>query len=83
MRRYGRVLHGSRPLRAVRLEESEDVIRILGILFFLLSFSWMTLSAQAVQAALANPELSPSYQSEEGEKKEEEEEEEDEEPDCE
>ena len=61
------------------LEESEDVMRILGVIAFLLSLSCIMLPTQTAQAAAANPELSKSYQSEE-EKKEEEEE--DEEPDC-
>lgn len=59
-------------------EESEDVVRILGLFVFLLALSCLTLPAQPVQAATANPELSNSYQSEE-----EKEQEEDEEPDCE
>jgi len=54
------------------------MVRILGILVFMLSLSCLTLPAQTVQAAAANPELSKSYQSEEEEKNEE-----DEEPDCE
>ncbi len=60
------------------MEESEDVVRILGVLVFMLSLSCLTLPAQPVQAAAANPELSKSYQSEE-----EKTDEEDEEPDCE
>jgi hypothetical protein len=44
----------------------------------MLSLSCLTLPAQPVQAAAANPELSKSYQSEEEKKQEE-----DEEPDCE
>lgn len=63
------------------LEESEDVVRILGVFVFLLALLCLTLPAQPVQAAATNPELSKSYQSAEEEKKEEEEE--DEEPDCE
>jgi len=59
-------------------EESEDVLRILGVFVFMLSLSCLTLPAQPVHAAAANPELSKSYQSEEEEKNEE-----DEEPDCE
>ena len=60
------------------LKETEDVVRILGVLVFMLSLSCLTLPAQPVQAAAANPELSKSYQSEE-----EKTDEEDEEPDCE
>ncbi len=59
-------------------EESEDVLRILGVFVFMLSLSCLPLPAQPVHAAAANPELSKSYQSEEEEKNEE-----DEEPDCE
>lgn len=70
----------SRPLWTEQLEGSEDVIRILGVVVFLLLLSYVTLSAQPVRAAVANPELSQSYQSEEGEK---EQDEEDEEPECE
>ncbi len=81
MRRYSKIVYGGRPLQTVWMEDSKDVIRGLGILVLLLSCSCLTLSAQGVRAAAANPELTPSYQSEEGEKKEEEEE--DEEPDCE
>ena len=80
MRRYGRVLYGSRCPRTVPLEESEDVVRILGILVFMLALSCLTLPAQTVQAAAANPQLSKAYQSAEEEKNEEDE---DEEPDCE
>ena len=60
------------------LKETEDVVRILGVLVFMLSLSCLTLPAQPVQAAAANPELSKSYQSEE-----EKTDEEDKEPDCE
>ncbi len=60
------------------LKETEDVVRILGVLVFMLSLSCLTLPAQPVQVAAANPELSKSYQSEE-----EKTDEEDEEPDCE
>ncbi len=58
------------------------MVRILGILVFMLSLSCLTLPAQTVQAAAANPQLSKAYQSAEEEKKEEDEDE-DEEPDCE
>jgi len=78
MRRYGKVFDWSRCPRTVPLEESEDVVRILGILVFMLALSCLTLPAQTVQAAAANPQLSKAYQSAEEEKKEE-----DEEPDCE
>ncbi len=78
MRRYGKVFDWSRCPRTVPLEESEDVLRILGVFIFVLSLSCLTLPAQPVQAAAANPELSKSYQSEEEKKQEE-----DEEPDCE
>lgn len=78
MRRYGKVFDWSRCPRTVLLEESEDVVRILGILVFMLALSCLTLPAQTVQAAAANPQLSKAYQSAEEEKKEE-----DEEPDCE
>jgi hypothetical protein len=71
----------SRPLWAEQLEGSEDVIRILGVLVFSLLLSYVTLSAQPAQAGVANPELSHSYQSEEGEKKQDGED--DEEPECE
>lgn len=70
---------GGRSPWTAPLEESEDVIRILGVVVFLLSLSCIGLPTQTAQAAAASPELSKSYQSEE-EKKEEEEEEE---PDCE
>jgi hypothetical protein len=80
MRRYGRVLYWSRCLWTVPLEESEDVVRILGVFVFMLALSCLTLPAQTVQAAAASPEASKSYQSAEEEKKEEDE---DEEPDCE
>ena len=64
----------------VPLEESEDVLRIVGVFVFMLALLCLTLPVQPVQAAAANPELSKSYQSAEEEKKEEDE---DEEPDCE
>jgi hypothetical protein len=82
MRRYGRVLDGGRCPRTVPLEESEDVVRILGVIVFMLALSSLTLPVQPVQATAANPELSKSYQSAEEEEKEEDEDE-DEEPDCE
>ena len=71
-------LYGSCYPRTVPLKGTEDVVRILGVFVFMLSLSCLTLPAQPVQAAAANPELSKSYQSEEEEKNEE-----DEEPDCE
>ena len=80
MRRYGRVLPGSHCPWTVPLEESEDVLRIVGVFVFMLALLCLTLPVQPVQAAAANPELSKSYQSAEEEKKEEDE---DEEPDCE
>jgi ribosomal protein L12E/L44/L45/RPP1/RPP2 len=56
------------------------MLRIVGVFVFMLALLCLTLPAQPVQAAAANPELSKSYQSAEEEKKEEDE---DEEPDCE
>lgn len=53
-------------------------MRIIGAFTLLLALSCITLVARDVQAAVAGPELSPAYQSEQGEKKKE-----DEEPDCE
>ncbi len=56
------------------------MVRILGVFVFMLALSCLTLPAQTVQAAAANPQLSKAYQSAEEEKNEEDE---DEEPDCE
>ena len=52
------------------------MMRILGMFALLLAVSCLTLTARDVRAAVTGSDLSPTYQSEEGEKKE------DEEPDC-
>lgn len=53
-------------------------MKIIGVFALLLTLSSFTLLVRDVQAAVAGPELTPAYQSQEGEEKKE-----DEEPDCE